>query len=232
MAITPDTSAANATVSGTTLDTPYTLGVGAQIWLMCIVHSAGAGIPDFTSVKYNGVDITEERDSTDGLATHMRTYQSFTTPLTGDGASHTLAIVFDRTVDKAIVAIASFFGVSTTTTLATNTTGTSAAPSSGSLSPTAGTLVVDAVGIIGAFTPTQNGAQTLITNGNIPNNGGLGYGISTRAGGSSFSMDWTVTSAFWFSQSIILNPAVTGSPQASRIAKETPGLAVGSVRRM
>jgi hypothetical protein len=206
MAITLDTSAANATASGTILDTPYTLAVGAQIWLMIIAHASGV-TPDITSVTYNSVAIPNERDNSDASFVHMQTYQSFATPLTTDGALHNVDIVFDNAVDKAIVVIASFFGVSTTTTLATNVKGTSTAPSSGSLSPAAGTLVVDAVGISGAFTPTANGAQTTIRSGNITNNGGLGYGISTRAGGSSFSMDWTVTSALWFSQSIILNPA-------------------------
>jgi hypothetical protein len=213
MAITRDTDDGkwDATPGLSSITLSYTLGVGAQLWAMVVAKSS-LGIPNETSATYNSVTLQNWWQNTNASGVRMNTFATFDTghTLTGDGAPHNMTIAFDKVCDVIFIDAVSFFGVSTAVPGdGLNASGTSTGPTSGSLSEAAGTLVVDAVGIIATVTPAivAGGDRASIDAGSAS---GIGFGLSQRSGGSTFPMDWTIgSSQLWFSQSIVLTPAIS-----------------------
>lgn len=185
-------------------------------YLLVDILEAYNEVNDATGVTWNGTAMTFLGSVTDPAGGRNLYRYGLANPATG---TRTLIITFGSSADvSAFITIRSFSGVNQTTPTGSTVTQTAIAASSISLniSSASGELVADAVGLRNDSSPTLTvgSGQTQTSNGvsgwglaSLDSKGGTSY----KAGASSVTMSWSVSSAtnLWM-LATALKPASSG----------------------
>jgi hypothetical protein len=213
--------------------TGFTAASGTMVSVGTAAHHPTI-LPTITSITYNGVALTGDRFNTfqSGFGSCQNFYSAPASPI-GDGSPHDIVVTVDTTNTDVTLGISSWLGVGSVNDSLTNgnLNGIGTTASATVSTSAAGELIVDSLGVNANTTATADVSQTQIYS--VTQASAMRGAGSWKPGAASVALSWTLgASSAWILQSMALIPSAAGGVPTRHIAKDTPGLAVGSVRRM